>query len=405
MRTLAIKIAFLSALVIVVIGCQSTKIIYKADKKVTKEQKFSLNPEATFRPFDELRSVPQPAVYNEKIKEWFYEYFPNWSMLKKVGGGTALTRTHGSFTVEWQKIYNNARRAYVTNDTRLAMYVIETLYQASNNDALLDTVNARQAYHMGCWEGGSGAICPFHHSSTASEFFINSAHAAILVKPWLKAKPAIKAKIDTWLDKGYKKFIKGVADLNGTGPNGGLYEYMNGKSGVLMYAIYKNDSELFLRYARKGIAQINQHMDKNGYIFSNSWRGVRSLWYHSLGVDGVFGFGELLETQGIVFYDHPLLKGKLRNSYIQALKGADDPYLFEAKGFKGYNYTTDETKARRFLHQSAAALQWIGAWRFPYVGQKYLPLYKFDTVIGINPKYMYADRKAQLEKRIWKKQE
>jgi hypothetical protein len=129
---------------------------------------------------------------------------------------------------------------------------------------------------------------------------------------------------------------------------------------------------------------------------------VRSIWYHSLGVDSIFGFGELLETQGIVFYNHPLLKDKLRKSYIEALKGSDDPYLFEAKGYRGSNYTKVESKARRFLHQDAGALQWIGAWRYPEVGQRHLS-YKFDAVIGINPKYIYADRKAQLKQRVWEK--
>lgn len=369
---------------------------------MTNEQNFTLNSEATFRLLTELRSLPQPLEYSEKLPEWYYKLYRFRPWLKKVEGGTALRRFHGAFTHEWKKIYNDARRAYVTNNTRLAMFAIDKLYQAAENDALLDTVSARSAYRMGCWERGASGSCPFHHSSTASEFFINSAHSAILVKSWLKTRPAIKAKIDKWLDKGYKKYVKGVADLNGTGRNGGLYEYMNGKSGVLIYAICKNDPELFLKYAKKGIAQINQHMDQDGYIFSNSWRGVRSLWYHSLGVDAVFGFGELLETQGIVFFNHPLLKDKLRKSYIEALKGSDDPHLFEAKGYRGSNYTAVKSKARRHLHQLASALQWIGAWRYPDVGQKYLPD-TFDTVIGLNPGNTYADRKPQLEQRVWKK--
>jgi hypothetical protein len=392
-------------LAIAVIGCQSTRIIYNADIEITNNQEFTLNTEATFRPFTELLSLPKPIVYNEDIAESDYEYYPDWSRLKKASGGTALSRNQFLSAWEWKKIYNNARRAFVTQNTRLAMYVIDTLYQAADNDALLGTISPITAHTMGCWNKGASGICPFHHSQTAAGFFINSAHAAILVQSWLKSKPAIKTKIDSWLDKGYKKFVKGVADLTGTGPNGGLYEFMNGKSGVLIYAIYNNGPELFIKYAKKGMAQINQHLDKNGYIFSNSWRGVRSLWYHSIGVDAIFGFGELLETQGIVFYNQPLLKEKLRKAYFEALKGSDDPFLFEAKGYRGFNYTKDVTKARRGLHQDAGALQWIGAWRFPDVGQKYLPLYWFDSVIGMNPQYMYADRKEQLEQCIWKKQE
>jgi len=36
------------------------------------------------------------------------------------------------------------------------------------------------------------------------------------------------------------------------------------------------------------------------------------------------------------------------------------------------------------------------------VGKRFLPV-AFDSVIGINPKYMYADRRAELEQRIWAK--
>ena len=86
------------------------------------------------------------------------------------------------------------------------------------------------------------------------------------------------------------------------------------------------------------------------------------------------------------------------------MKGPDDHYLFKAKGNRGYNYTTDESKARHHLHPLASALQWIGAWRYPEVGQKYLTA-GFDKVIGINPCDMHSDRKAQLGQRVWEKQE
>jgi hypothetical protein len=38
----------------------------------------------------------------------------------------------------------------------------------------------------------------------------------------LNTKPAVKAKIVNWLDKGYKEFAKSIAGLNGTGRRRGL---------------------------------------------------------------------------------------------------------------------------------------------------------------------------------------
>lgn len=104
MKTLIIKIAFICVLIITVIGCQSTKISNTADIEITKSENFTLNTEATFRPIIELRSIPEPAEYSETILESHYEYFPDWSTLKKADGGDALVRAHDRFTWEWKKI-------------------------------------------------------------------------------------------------------------------------------------------------------------------------------------------------------------------------------------------------------------------------------------------------------------
>ena len=60
MNTLILKIAIISVLTISALGCQSTKLVNKAGIEITNEQKFTLNTEATFRPFIELRSIKLP---------------------------------------------------------------------------------------------------------------------------------------------------------------------------------------------------------------------------------------------------------------------------------------------------------------------------------------------------------
>jgi len=62
MKTLLFKISFICALSVTVIGCQSTKIINKDGIEITKEQEFTLNTEATFRPFTELPPIKPPDL-------------------------------------------------------------------------------------------------------------------------------------------------------------------------------------------------------------------------------------------------------------------------------------------------------------------------------------------------------
>jgi hypothetical protein len=394
--TTMLRTLLMVMLSVLVAACQTVSVVDHNNVAISVENGFALGTDATFRPFAVLRP---PANKSSACYKFAPSSYPqNLSGFEQAEGGTSLTRNHGQFSDIWSSLHQDAVIALTNGGEKFAQPLIDAMVRFAEAGVLLETIDPYTAYRQKCWSS-AGASCPMHHAQTAAEFFINATHAAVLVRAWLNAQPAKKKKIDAWLDQGFD-YVEGLANLQGKGPNGGLYEYMNGKAGVLVYAIYRNDPELFLDYAGSGLAQIAQHMNDDGYIYSNSWRGSRALWYHSLGLGAVFAFGELLEAQGIRFFDHPILKDRLRKSYAAALKGAHDWKWFESKGTRGYNFITDGARARRYLHRSASSLQWIGAWRYPDIGQMSLPE-SFDSVSGILPACLYADRKEILKKREW----
>ena len=385
-------------------ACQTNLLTQKVDNGQIVELKdtdFILDKDTTFRPLNDLEKEEMQSekfcptnsatvdmfsikiISDEKLKSEF----------KSGGGGTSLTRNHDMFSNIWERLGRAAFVARARNDDDIAESVIHQLSRFAEANVLLETEDPPWAFRQKCWQGPNSP-CPAHHVQTAADFFANAVHISILLRKWLHEYPARKRVIDDWLNEGFD-YVKGTADLQGTGKNGGLYEYMNQHIGVLFYAIYWNDSELFMDYAKHGISLISGLLNDEGYIFNNSYRGSRALWYHSLGLDGVFGFGEMLEAQGIVFFNRPDLKIGLRNAYLAALKGERDWKWFESKGTKGTNFITDAGRARRHLHQLATALTYIGRWRYPDTRVATLPA-SYDKIIGVYPICMYADRSETL---------
>jgi len=401
----------LAAILVGVTGCQTTSLSTSDTKgkstSLTKSN-FELRTDTTFRPLDDLtnRGKQNDAICSLELAAEEIDtlsYFSNNDLqeqFRSAGGGTSLTRTHDLFSNVWIKLNRASIIARAHDNSEIAHLAINELKRFADANVLLETIGARAANQMKCWKS-SGSSCPFHNAQTAAEFFANSTHAAINLRKWLNEVSSKKKVIDDWLAQGFAKYVKGAADVQGTGPNGGLYEYMNQHIGVLFYAIYRNDPELFLSYAERGISQISRLLNKEGYIFNNSYRGSRAVWYHSLGVDGILGFGELLEAQGVQFFDRPDLKDRLLKSYANALRGASDWKWFESKGTKGKNFITDDARSRRHLHQLASSIQYIGGWRYPEIGVLSLRT-NFDKVIGADPLCIYGDRTGKLKETKYK---
>jgi hypothetical protein len=399
------KILGVSVMAIGLVACQgatlkSKKSVVGQPDQIVSTANFKLVPDATYRSLADLQKVPavsevkvcreyQADIHVSDLKDYVSEKLKNY---RRITGGNSLTTNNHETNDLVRQLVGAATIANVRNADDIAGDIIGILARFARSEALLDTISPHTASTMKCWKS-AGSQCPFHHAQLAAELFTAATHTAILLKRWLDNHPD-RQVIDDWLAAGYP-YMKGVADLMGTGPNKGVYSYMNGKSSVLLYALYKNDAALFLRYSERGINQILQRVDESGYIDNNSFRGTRKLWYHSLALDAIFGFGELLETQGIEFFDRPDLKARLENSYVASLRGARDYSSFD-KGNRGYNYITDEKRGRKHLHQDGTALMFIGGHRFRETGT--LPdahkfkKSNFDYFNGIEPQCFFADR-------------
>jgi len=381
---------------LLVTACQTNSVTIERNDAVAVKvdtANFVLNSDATYRSLAEIENKNPPGceVYLISAFTSSMELLPgvDYSAVTDTGS-TSLVRNHSAWTTQSEGLHRSALIARLTKDEKLANKVIDQMVAYSEIEMLMDTIDPYIAHNQKCWKS-AGSSCPFFRPETASHFINAAIQSAIMLREWLEKEPAKKKIIDAWLDDGFI-YVKGVADLMGTGPNGGFNEYANGKSGVLFYAIYKNDPDLFLDYAKRGIADINSKLDDEGLIFNNSFRGSRAVFYHSLGVDAMFTFGEILETQGINFFNHPQLKDRLKQSYAAALKSDEDYKWLEAKGTKGYNFITDDERSRRSFNSDSTAMQYIGSWRYPDLGATSIISERFDDSNGLLPTCMFPDR-------------
>jgi len=406
-----LRLVGLTLIIVGVTACQTQSLrsnrpeVRKTDQQISLAQ-FQLDPDATYRPLSEIQSAPAVSNYEvcrthiaethvAELQDFVRDDLKNFN---KISGGDSLKTNNAVTNYIVERLVTAATIAQVRNDAEIATDVINILARFARAKALLDTISPETASTMKCWKS-AGSPCPFHHPQLASELFTAVTHTAVLLRKWLNKHPD-RQIIDDWLTAGYS-YMKGVADLMGTGPNKGIYGYMNNKSSVLLYALYRNDPALFLKYSERGIAQILQLVEENGYIDNNSYRGTRKLWYHSLALASIFGFGELLETQGIEFFERPDIKTRLENSYVASLRGALDYSTFD-KGNRGYNYITDEKRGRKHLHQDGTALMFIGGHRFGDVGTlpdaKKFRMSKYDYFNGFQPQCFFADRLGVFER-------
>jgi hypothetical protein len=120
-----------------------------------------------------------------------------------------------------------------------------------------------------------------------------------------------------------------------------------------------------------GIRHFNDRIKKSGYIYVNSWRGVRGYWYHTLGVNSALSYSLLAKEYGVNLFEHPKLKKKYIAMIEKTILGSDDirslevdennpqgpGYLkFQSKGFKGHTYSTDLDDERWYIHQDSVNL-------------------------------------------------
>lgn len=354
-----------------------------------------INPNGVFR---DLREAAINGPVCRSLASPNQKYVDDWSApyLKAATGGDSVRRNLTPYTNIWTAFTNDAYAARLSGDKALADKVADALNESARRDLLMATPTISEARSSGmqCYRNGdTSQPCPTHLSQTATEYFTAAVLSAILIAP--VSDKLDREKFNRWIDRGFSRYVEPLVDDLDQG--NGINEFMGYRMSLLLRAIWTGDARAFRRNADAGIRRINRYVDQNGRIDNSSYRGVRAVFYHSLGVDAMLGFGELLESQGIPFYSRSDIGPKVRASYSLALAAARDYHVLEDLGPRGRNVVMDEKDARRRLHPLSTSITWIGAQRYSETGG-FVPRDGLDAINGILPNCLYADQRNWIMK-------
>ena len=70
----------------------------------------------------------------------------------------------------------------------------------------------------------------------------------------------------------------------------GFYAHANGGLGILVYAHWSDNKKLAANEINYRLKRIDHYFMEDGYIKGNSFRGNRSQFYHTYGVNATLGY-------------------------------------------------------------------------------------------------------------------
>lgn len=228
------------------------------------------------------------------------------------------------------------------------------LVEIAKANTLYDTISPKKASSMGrCYANGVKSSCHIHASQEAMIFASHYIISAINIKKYITADE--KVIIDGYINNMYTKFIKPLAEQD---VSRGIYQMANGGIGRLAYAHWTNDIQLAKDEFKKRFNQIDRLTLKDGYYNNNSFRGVRALWYHSMGLDNVLGYIAIARAWNVEVPEIVLNKAKL-SAKVNNL-GIDNYKGFKARS-KPFNISNKNSSfkakhSRKHSHQFATGL-------------------------------------------------
>lgn len=310
--------------------------------------------------------------------------------------GTSLTVKHDYLSRRWAKLLGITYGVASANNEQDARKIVKSLVLLAEEDTLLDSLKPYETIGQPCWKGGDkNAPCAFHTSQHAGFTFIAMLYSAVILEEYIS--PEERIVLDRYFEKTYGLFIKPMA-YKGKGPNKGFYEFADYGLGVLAYANYTNNHELAYREIIYRKAQLDWLITQDGYIDNNSYRGVRSYWYHTLGVESALGYALVAREHGVDFFKDPVLGHKLCLLAEKTVEGAADYDKFMSKGYRGFNYSTDTKDKREHMHQLAVGLPLMIRKEFGItvpVSARYKKLSREETIdrlIGFNSDCYYSSQ-------------
>jgi hypothetical protein len=265
----------------------------------------------------------------------------------------SLTVQHQNITVPIKKMMTATHHAISNNNEMEIKIATELLVKIAESNTLYDSIGYKELKTKPkCWANGDGtAPCYYHEYEFASGVFSNYMISAI----WLKDKLTKKEHkiVDRYIKKMYKKFLKPIEKKDS---DAGIYQMANGGTSVLIYASWTNNKKLAQKEIKFRLKQFDKKIYDDGYINNNSFRGLRSQWYHSYGLNVVLGYVYIADLWGITIPN--TLQQKLINSANLVNLAITDLDKFKQRPFNGKtrNAIKNKKKAIPHTHQMAIAI-------------------------------------------------
>ena len=162
---------------------------------------------------------------------------------------------------------------------------IQYLIKVAENKTLLNTITPKQLQSKpACWKNGDPASpCWYHEYEVAYQSWSLVMIGATQLKPYMTEKEF--KVVDKWAKKFWNKYYK-------PRPKGteGFYAHANGGLGILVYAHWSDNKKLAANEINYRLKRIDHYFMEDGYIKGNSFRGNRSQFYHTYGVNATLGY-------------------------------------------------------------------------------------------------------------------
>lgn len=252
------------------------------------------------------------------------------------------------------KIFMQATHYAISeNDENSINIAKDLLLRMAASDTLYDSIgfNAVRKKPLCYANGDPNSPCWYHQYEFARGVFSNYMIAAL----WLK-KELSKGEyeiVDRYIDKMYKKFLQPI-ELSKQ--EQGFYQMANGGLSILIYASWSNNKNLAADEINFRFKQMNRVIFSDGYINNNSFRGVRSQWYHSYGLNIALGYAYIADLWGAQI--PKTLHHKLINAAKIVNLAITDWKKFKSRQFVGENRNEikGQENAIKHTHQMAISI-------------------------------------------------
>jgi hypothetical protein len=291
--------------------------------------------------------------------------------------------------------------AYLSAATHQAVYsknpeemkiAIDYIYKIAKGNQFMNTLTYEEGQKTLCYAGNNNttAPCPIHAPQHLAHNLVTYMISALWVKDYFNKEQY--EVVDSYIKRAYIKYIEPSAISESLA----FGEMANEGIGRLAYAAWTKDYKLAQKEFDFRFNQMDQNWEDDGYIKGNSYRGVRGVFYHSMGVDIALGYIQLANAWGYKVPEKLMVKVKksaeLINTYINNPK---DYYNYPDSKIS-FNASKNPADAAG-IHPQALGLKALMK-NIVHIDLKSDPVFEgkirsefIDVMLGFNPKCMFPE--------------